>query len=364
MKTRAAICVEPGRPLVVDEVDVRGPGPGEVLIEIRATGLCHSDWHQISGDLPLFPYPTIAGHEGAGVVLEVGPGVDSVAPGDHVMPVAVPECRQCVNCNSGRTNLCSEMYANFERTDTPFTWRGKPVYMQSGTSSFANHTVVRDIAVVKIRKDAPFDSICYAACGYMTGVGAVFKTAQVRPQSSVIIFGLGGVGLNVVQAARMAGARQIVAVDINDRREALARQFGATDFVMPQNAEGDLVEYLRAMTGGGADYSFECIGNPKVGVQALESVRPGWGVSVAIGAGAADEALSIPAITILNGRTWKGSMLGDVRPRSELPGLVDLVMEGRLQLEPLITQRLPLERINEGFDAMLRGESIRTVIIF
>lgn len=364
MKTRAAICVEPGKPLVIDEVEVRGPRAGEVLIEIRATGLCHSDWHQISGDLPLFPYPTIPGHEGAGVVLEVGPGVESVKPGDHVIPVAVPECRQCENCNSGRTNLCSEMYANFERQDTPFTWRGAPVHMLSGTSTFANHTVVRDIAVVKIREDAPFETICYAACGYMTGVGAVFKTAAVRPQSSVIVFGLGGVGLNVLQAARMAGARQIVAVDVNPAREVLARQFGATQFVNPATIEGALPEHLAGLTGGGADYSFECTGNPIVGVQAIESVRPGWGTAVAIGAGAAGECLEIPALTVLNGRCWKGSMLGDVRPRSELPGLVDLVMDGRLQLEPLITRRLPLERINEGFEAMLSGETIRTVVVF
>lgn len=364
MKTRAAICVEPGKPLIIDEVEVRAPGPGEVLIEIRATGLCHSDWHQISGDLPLFPYPTIAGHEGAGVVVEVGPGVDSVAPGDHVVPVAVPECRQCSNCTSGRTNLCAEMYANFESRNTPFTWRGKPVHMFSGTSTFANHTVVRDIAVVKIRKDAPFETVCYAACGYMTGVGAVFKTAKVRPQSRVIVFGLGGVGLNVLQAARMAGARQIIAVDTNASRAALAREFGAHAFVNPQTIEGDLVAHLNELSGGGADYSFECTGNPRVGVQAIESVRAGWGVSVAIGAGAAGECLEIPAITVLNGRSWKGSMLGDVRPRSELPGLIDLVMDGQLQLEPLITNRLPLERINEGFDAMLKGETIRTVVVF
>ncbi|VWX50613.1 zinc-binding dehydrogenase [Novosphingobium sp. 9U] len=364
MKTRAAICVEPGHALEVDMVDVRGPGPGEVLIEIRASGLCHSDWHQISGDLPLYPYPIIVGHEGAGVVLEVGPGVSSVQPGDHVIPVSIPECRQCAACTSGRTNLCSESFASFSRTETPFSRNGQPIFMYSGVSTFANHTVVKEIAVVKIRDDAPFGTVCCAGCAVITGVGAVFKTAAVRPQSSVAVFGIGGVGLNILQAARMAGATKIIAVDINPARLEIAQQFGASHCVNPKTIDCDLVAHLQALTGGGADFSFECVGIPQLMLQAIETVRPGWGVSVAVGAAGMDNPVQVPSFAILSGRTWKGSLLGDVRPRTELPGIVDLYMDGHLDVDSLVTHRLPLERINEGFELMRRGEAIRAVIEF
>lgn len=364
MKTRAAICVSPGQPLEIDLVDVRGPGPGEVLIEIRASGICHSDWHQISGDLPLYPYPIIAGHEGAGIVLEVGPGVTTVTPGDHVIPVSIPECRQCPSCNSGRTNLCVESFASFSRTETPFSRNGQPIFMYSGVSTFANHTVVKEISVVKIRKDAPFDTVCYAGCGVMTGVGAVFKTAGVRPQSSVAVLGIGGVGLNVLQASRMAGATTIIAVDINPARLEMARQFGATHCVDPGSLDGTLAEHIQALTGGGADFSFECVGISDLMLQAIEAVRPGWGVSVAVGAAAMEDPVKVPSFTILSGRTWKGSLLGDVRPRSELPGIVDLYMDGHIELDRLITHRLPLEQINHGFDLMRSGDAIRAVVVF
>jgi S-(hydroxymethyl)glutathione dehydrogenase / alcohol dehydrogenase len=364
MKSRAAICAGPGLPLEIDIVDVRDPRADEVLIEIRASGLCHSDWHQISGSMPTFPYPVIPGHEGAGVVLEIGSGVTSVKPGDHVIPVSVPECRQCPNCLSGKTNLCVEFFANFASTGSPFSRGGAALHQFAGASTFANFTVVKEIAVVKIRKDAPFDTVCYAGCGVATGIGAVIKTARVGAGASVIVFGLGGIGLNVLQGARYAGARTIIGVDTNSAREELARRLGATAFVNPTAIGRGLVEHLTALTDGGADFTFECVGNARLITQAIEAARPGWGISIAIGAAPVGEDVRIPSMTMLAGRTWKGCMLGDIRARTDLPGIVDLYMENRIEIDALITHRLPFEKINEGFELMTSGEAVRTVITF
>lgn len=362
MRTKAAICVEPGRPLEIDMVDVRAPGEGEVLVEMRATGLCHSDLHAMTGQVSLCPYPVILGHEGAGVVVDIGPGVTSVAPGDHVIPAPIPECRRCANCRSGRTNLCTEFFDNMANPAAPFSRGGAPIFQFAGTSTFANHTLVRESVVVKIRPDAPLDTVCYAGCGVATGVGAVRRTADVWQGASVVVFGIGGIGFNVLQGARLAGAARIIAVDINPGREALARRCGATDFVDPRGL--DIVGHILHMTDGGADFSFECVGNVALTRQAIECTRPGWGVSVAIGAAPEADDIRLNSMLILSGRTWKGSMLGDLRPRTDLPGLIDLFMDGRLDLESLITQRLPFDRINDGFDMMRSGQAIRTILTF
>jgi S-(hydroxymethyl)glutathione dehydrogenase/alcohol dehydrogenase len=363
MKSRAAICLGPGLPLEIDEIDVAGPGPGQVLIEIKAAGLCHSDYHQIDGSIASYPYPVILGHEGAGVVVEVGPGVTSVKPGDHVIPVSVPECRQCPNCTSGRTNLCIEFFKSFTKP-SPFSRQGEPVAQYSGAGTFSNYTCVEEIAVAKIREDAPFETSCYIGCGVITGVGSVIKSAQVRPGSSVIVFGLGGIGLNVIQGARLAGAAQIIGVDINPAREEVARRFGATHFVNPKSVQGDLISHLNALTGGGADYTFEAVGNPTLLKQASETARPGFGVSMMIGAAPSNSMIELSPMTMLMGRTFKGAVLGDTKTRTEVPKFVDMYMEGMLNIDDLITHRLPLERINEGFAMMKSGESIRSVVIF
>jgi S-(hydroxymethyl)glutathione dehydrogenase / alcohol dehydrogenase len=363
MKSRAAICLGPNRPLEIDEIEVAGPRQGEVLIEIKASGLCHTDYHQIDGSMPLFTYPTVLGHEGAGVVVEVGPGVTSVAPGDHVLPVSMPECGQCANCTSGRTNLCLEFFKIFS-SDSPFSRRGQPVGQFLGCGTFSNYTTVKEIAVARIRADAPFHTSCYISCGVATGVGSVTHGAHVRPGAAIVVFGLGGVGLNVVQGARISGARRIIGVDINPDREAIARELGATDFVNPRSVAGEIIPLLQQLTGGGADYAFECVGNPTLMRQALEATRPGSGVAVVIGGAPTGQELHLDPMALLMGRTLQGTMLGGVKGRTDVPKLVDLYMQGQLKVDELITHYFPLEQINDGFAAMREGKAIRAVVLF
>ncbi len=373
VKTRAAIAFEAGQPLVIEEVELDGPRAGEVLVEIRATGVCHTDDFTRSGADPEGLFPAILGHEGAGVVVEVGPGVSSVQPGDHVIPLYTPECRGCKSCLSRKTNLCTAIRATQGKGLMPdgtsrFSLRRPgprvPIHHYMGCSTFANHTVLPEIAVAKVRKDAPFDKICYIGCGVTTGIGAVIWTAQVEPGASVVVFGLGGIGLNVVQGARMAGASQIVGVDLNPDREVLARSFGLTHFVNPARVEGDLVAALVELTGGGADYSFECVGNVKLMRQALECCHRGWGVSVVIGVAGAGQEIATRPFQLVTGRVWKGSAFGGARGRTDVPRIVDWYMDKRVEIDRLITHTLPLERINEAFDLMHAGTSIRTVVEF
>jgi len=363
MRSRSAICLGPNRPLEIDEIEVAGPRQGEVLIEIKATGLCHTDYHLIDGSMPVYPYPVILGHEGAGVVVDVGPGVTSVAPGDHVLPVSMPECGQCQNCTSGRTNICLEFFKLFT-ADSPFSWRGQPVSQFIGCGTFSNYTTVKEIAVAKIRADAPFHTSCYISCGVATGIGAVTHSAHVWPGAAVVVFGLGGVGLNVLQGARIAGARRIIGVDINPKRETIARQLGATDFINPKNVQGDIVALLHELTGGGADYTFECVGSPTLMRQALDATRPGSGIAMVIGGAPAGQELRLDPMSLLMGRTLRGSMLGGIKGRTDVPGLVDLYMQGQVKVDELITHYLPLERINDGFAAMKEGKAIRAVVLF
>ncbi len=369
MDTRAAIAFEAGRPLEVDTVQLEGPRAGEVLVEIKATGLCHTDKFTLSGADPEGLFPAILGHEGAGVVLECGPGVTSLKPGDHVIPLYTPECRQCEYCLNPKTNLCQSIRTTQGRGLMPdgtsrFTHKGRPVLHYMGCSTFSNHTVLPEIALAKVRADAPFETICYIGCGVTTGVGAVLFTAKVEAGATVVVFGLGGIGLNVVQGARMVGARRIIGVDVNPAREALGRQFGMTEFVNPKQVEGDLVGHLVELTGGGADYSFECVGNPTLMRQALECAHKGWGVSTIIGVAGAGQEISTRPFQLVTGRRWIGSAFGGARGRTDVPRIVDWYMEGRISIDPLITHTLPLERINEGFELMARGESIRTVVVY
>ena len=369
MKSRAAVAYGPGQPLVVEEVDLEGPRQGEVLVEIKATGVCHTDEFTRSGADPEGLFPVILGHEGAGVVMEVGAGVTSVKPGDHVIPLYTPECRQCKSCTSHKTNLCTAIRATQGKGLMPdgtsrFSLKGKPIHHYMGCSTFSNFTVLPEIALAKIRPDAPFDKACYIGCGVTTGVGAVIKTAKVEPGAHVVVFGLGGIGLNVVQGARMAGAAMIVGVDLNPKRETLARQFGLTHFVNPKDVKGDLVGHLVELTGGGADYSFECVGHVDLMRQALECTHRGWGVSVIIGVAGAGQEIKTRPFQLVTGRVWKGTAFGGVRGRTEVPGIVDWYMDGRIAIDPLITHKLPLARINEAFELMHTGESIRTVIEF
>lgn len=369
MKTRAAVARRPGEPLVVEDVDLDGPREGEVLVEIRATGVCHTDAYTLSGRDAEGLFPSILGHEGAGIVREVGRGVRSVAPGDHVIPLYTPECRACEYCLSRRTNLCQAIRETQGRGVMPdgtsrFSAGGQPIHHYMGTSTFSNFTVLPEIAVAKIRPDAPFDKVCTIGCGVTTGIGAVLNTAGVRPGDNVVVFGLGGIGLNVVQGARLAGAGMIVGVDTNPARRVLAESFGLTHFVDPAEVEGDLVPYLVALTRGGADFSFECIGNVRVMRQALECCHKGWGTSVIIGVAGAGEEISTRPFQLVTGRTWKGTAFGGARGRSDVPRIVDWYMEGRIAIDPLITHVLPLERINDAFDLMHRGESIRSIVTF
>jgi S-(hydroxymethyl)glutathione dehydrogenase/alcohol dehydrogenase len=367
MKTRAAVAYEKGKPLVIETVDLDGPKAGEVLVELKATGVCHTDEFTRSGADPEGLFPVIFGHEGAGIVQEVGAGVTSVAPGDHVILLYTPECRGCKSCLSRKTNLCTAIRATQGQGVMPdgtsrFSIGGKKIHHYMGCSTFANHTVLPEIALAKVRKDAPFDKICYIGCGVTTGVGAVIFTAKVEPGANVVVFGLGGIGLNVVQGAKLAGADKIVGVDLNPDREAIARRFGLTHFVNPSTLGKDLVPHLIELTGGGADYSFECVGNTRLMRQALECCHRGWGESIIIGVAGAGQEISTRPFQLVTGRVWKGTAFGGARGRTDVPKLVDWYMEKKIEIDPLITHTLPLERINEAFDLMHEGKSIRTVI--
>ncbi len=368
MKTRAAVAWKVNEPLSIEEVDLEGPRAGEVLVEIKATGICHTDLYTLSGADSEGLFPSILGHEGAGVVLEVGAGVTTLKAGDHVIPLYTPECRQCKSCLSRKTNLCTAIRATQGKGLMPdatsrFSHQGKPLFHYMGTSTFANHIVVPEIALAKIRSDAPFDTACYIGCGVTTGVGAVLFTAQVEAGANVVVFGLGGIGLNVIQGAKMVGANKIIGVDLNPKREAIARQFGMTHFVNPKEHE-NLVDHLVQLTDGGADYSFECIGNTTTMRQALECCHRGWGKSVIIGVAEAGKEISTRPFQLVTGRVWMGTAFGGARGRSDVPKIVDWYMDGKINIDDLITHRLPLERINEGFDLMKAGESIRSVVVY
>ncbi len=366
MKVRAAIALEAGKPLVIDEIDLEGPRAGEVLVRLEATGVCHTDAFTLSGDDPEGLFPAVLGHEGAGVVEEVGAGVTSLAPGDHVIPLYTPECRQCKFCLSGKTNLCGAIRETQGKGLMPdgssrISLGGKPVFHYMGTSTFANYTVVPEIALAKIRRDAPLDKVCLLGCGVTTGIGAVLHTAKVEPGASVAVFGLGGIGLSVIQGAVMAGADRIIAVDTNPKKFELAAQFGATDTVDP-GAVGDVEEAIIEMTDGGVDYSFECIGNTDVMATALRCTHKGWGESIIIGVAGAGKEIHARPFLLVTGRSWRGTAFGGNRGRTQLPGFVDRYMAGRIKIDEMVSKVLPLERINEAFDLMHEGEVIRSVI--
>jgi len=369
MDVKAAIAFEAGKPLQIETVQLEGPKEGEVLVEIKATGICHTDAFTLSGADPEGLFPAILGHEGAGVVVEVGPGVRSLKPGDHVIPLYIPECRNCDYCLSGKTNLCQAIRVTQGQGLMPdgtsrFSLAGKKIHHYMGTSTFANYTVVPEIALAKIREDAPFEKVCYIGCGVTTGLGAVINTAKVEPGANVVVFGLGGIGLNVIQAARMVGAGMIVGVDLNPKKRVLAEKLGMTHFVNPTEVEGDLVAHLVELTKGGADYSFECVGNVKLMRQALECCHKGWGVSVIVGVAGAGQEINTRPFQLVTGRVWKGTAFGGAKGRTAVPKIVDWYMEGKINIDDLITQIMPVERINEAFDLMHRGEGIRTVVTF
>ncbi|MDO8288894.1 MAG: S-(hydroxymethyl)glutathione dehydrogenase/class III alcohol dehydrogenase [Parvibaculum sp.] len=369
MDVRAAVAFEKGKPLEIETVQLEGPRDGEVLVEIKATGICHTDAFTLSGDDPEGMFPAILGHEGAGVVVEVGKGVKSLAVGDHVIPLYTPECRECKSCTSHKTNLCTSIRATQGKGLMPdgtsrFSYKGKPVLHYMGCSTFANYTVLPEIALAKIRKDAPFDKVCYIGCGVTTGIGAVIFTAKVEAGANVVVFGLGGIGLNVIQGAKMVGANMIVGVDINPERQAMARAFGMTHFVNPKEIKGDIVAHIVELTGGGADYSFECIGNIHTMRQALECCHRGWGVSTVIGVAGAGQEISTRPFQLVTGRVWKGSAFGGARGRTDVPRIVDWYMDGKINIDDLITHVMPLEDINKGFDLMHEGKSIRSVVTF
>ncbi|MCY4284112.1 MAG: S-(hydroxymethyl)glutathione dehydrogenase [Thiotrichales bacterium] len=390
METRAAVAYEAGKPLTVETVDLEGPKAGEVLVELKATGICHTDEFTLSGADPEGLFPAILGHEGAGVVVDVGAGVTSVKPGDHVIPLYTPECRQCTYCLSGKTNLCQAIRETQGRGVMPdgtsrfscqpvhktgeggmmpggtsrFSAGKDSIFHYMGTSTFANHTVLPEIAVAKVREDAPFDKICYIGCGVTTGIGAVINTAKVEPGANCVVFGLGGIGLNVIQGLRLVGANIIVGVDLNPTKRELAERFGMTHFVNPSEVEGDLVPYLVDLTKGGADYSFECIGNVDVMRQALECCHKGWGESIIIGVAGAGQEISTRPFQLVTGRVWRGTAFGGAKGRTDVPKIVDWYMEGKIDVDDLITHTMPLEDINKGFDLMRSGESIRSVVQF
>jgi S-(hydroxymethyl)glutathione dehydrogenase / alcohol dehydrogenase len=368
MKTRAAVAWKAGAPLTIESVDLEGPKVGEVLVEIKATGVCHTDAYTLSGADSEGQFPAILGHEGAGIVLEVGAGVTSLRPGDHVIPLYTPECRQCKSCLSRKTNLCTAIRATQGKGLMPdstsrFSIGGKPVFHYMGTSTFANHIVVPEIALAKIRDDAPFDKVCYIGCGVTTGVGAVLFTAKVEAGANVVVFGLGGIGLNVIQGAKMVGADKIIGIDLNPKREAIARKFGMTHFINPKDVD-NLVDAIVQLTGGGADYSFECIGNTTTMRQALECCHRGWGKSIIIGVAESGKEISTRPFQLVTGRVWMGTAFGGARGRTDVPKIVDWYMEGKINIDDLITHTLPLARINEGFELMQLGESIRSVVVF
>jgi S-(hydroxymethyl)glutathione dehydrogenase/alcohol dehydrogenase len=368
MKTRAAVAWQAGKPLTIEEVDLEGPKAGEVLVEVKATGICHTDHYTLSGADPEGLFPAILGHEGAGIVLEVGAGVTSVAPGDHVIPLYTPECRQCKFCLSRKTNLCQKIRATQGKGLMPdgtsrFSLKGKPLLHYMGTSTFANHIVVPEIALARVRKDAPFETICYIGCGVTTGVGAVLFTAKVEAGANVAVFGLGGIGLNVIQGAKLVGADRIIGIDINPAREKMAREFGMTHFINPKDTPG-VVDAIVQLTDGGADYSFECIGNTTTMRQALECCHKGWGQSIIIGVAEAGQEISTRPFQLVTGRVWKGSAFGGARGRTDVPRIVDWYMEGRINIDDLITHTLKLADINRGFELMKSGESIRSVVVY
>ena len=368
MKSKAAIAFSAGEPLSIEEVDLEGPKSGEVLIEVMATGVCHTDAYTLSGGDPEGLFPSILGHEGAGIVREVGDGVDTLQAGDHVIPLYTPECRQCKFCLSGKTNLFGAIRETQGQGLMPdgtsrFSLKGESLFHYMGTSTFSNFTVLPEIALAKIREDAPFDKVCYIGCGVTTGLGAVINTAKVEPGSTVAVFGLGGIGLNVIQGARLVGADRIIGIDTNPKKEALARRFGLTEFINPESS-ADVTTEIIDLTDGGVDYSFECIGKPEVMRQALESCHKGWGESVIIGVAAAGEEISTRPFQLVTGRTWKGTAFGGAKGRSDVPRIVDWYMDGKINIDDLITHQFQLENINEAFDVMHAGEGIRSVVVY
>jgi S-(hydroxymethyl)glutathione dehydrogenase / alcohol dehydrogenase len=369
MDVKAAVAWEAGKPLQIETVELQAPQAGEVLIEVKATGVCHTDAYTLSGKDPEGLFPAILGHEGAGIVVEVGAEVTSLKPGDHVIPLYIPECRNCEYCLNPKTNLCQAIRVTQGQGLMPdgssrFSIKGEMLHHYMGTSTFANYTVLPEIALAKIRPDAPFDKVCYIGCGVTTGIGAVINTAKVEPGANVVVFGLGGIGLNVIQGAKLVGANMIVGVDLNPSKKALAEQMGMTHFVNPQELDGDLVAYLVELTKGGADYSFECIGNINTMRQALECCHKGWGVSVIVGVAAAGQEISTRPFQLVTGRVWKGTAFGGAKGRRDVPKLVDWYMEGKINIDDLITNVMPIEQINAAFDMMHRGEAIRTVLTF
>lgn len=368
MKSQAAVAFKAGQPLEILEVDLAGPRAGEVLVEMKATGVCHTDAFTLSGDDPEGAFPAILGHEGAGIVREVGAGVTSLKPGDHVIPLYTPECRECDFCLHPKTNLCQAIRETQGRGVMPdgesrFSLDGQPILHYMGCSSFSNYSVLPEIALAKIREDAPFDKVCYIGCGVTTGVGAVVFKAQVKPGSTVVVFGLGGIGLNVVQGARMVGAGKIIGVDTNPEKVALAQKFGMTDFINPQQTP-QVVEAILDLSGGGADYSFECIGNVEVMRQALECCHKGWGESYIIGVAGAGQEIATRPFQLVTGRSWHGVAFGGARGRTDVPTIVDWYMEGKINIDDLITHTMPLNDINQAFDLMHQGESIRSVVLY
>ena len=369
METKAAVAFQAGKPLSIETVTLDGPRAGEVLVEMKATGLCHTDEFTRSGDDPEGIFPAILGHEGAGVVVDIGPGVTSLKKGDHVIPLYTPECRECEYCLNPKTNLCQKIRVTQGQGLMPdgssrFSLDGKPLFHYMGCSTFANHTVLPEIALAKVRQDAPFDKICYIGCGVTTGIGAVVNTAKVEPGSNVVVFGLGGIGLNVIQGAKMVGANMIVGVDLNPARKALGEQFGMTHFVNPKEIDGDIVGHLVELTGGGADYSFECIGNVTTMRQALECAHKGWGESIIIGVAGAGQEISTRPFQLVTGRSWRGTAFGGARGRTDVPKIVDWYMDGKIDIDSLITHTMPLDEINEGFHLMHEGKSIRSVVVY
>jgi S-(hydroxymethyl)glutathione dehydrogenase/alcohol dehydrogenase len=369
MDVRAALAVEAGKPLEITTVQLEGPKEGEVLVEVKATGICHTDEFTLSGADPEGLFPAILGHEGAGIVVDTGPGVTSVAKGDHVIPLYTPECRNCDYCLNPKTNLCQAIRVTQGQGLMPdgssrFSLDGKPIYHYMGTSTFANYTVLPEIALAKVREDAPFDKICYIGCGVTTGIGAVINTAKVEPGSNCVVFGLGGIGLNVLQGLRLVGANMIVGVDLNNDRKAMGEKFGMTHFVNPSDVGDDLVSHLVELTGGGADYSFECIGNVQVMRAALECCHKGWGESVIIGVAGAGQEIATRPFQLVTGRVWRGTAFGGASGRTDVPKIVDWYMDGKIEIDPMITHTMPLDDINSAFDLMHSGESIRSVVIY
>lgn len=376
MRTKAAVATQAGKPLEVMEVNLEGPKPGEVLIEVKATGICHTDEFTLSGADPEGLFPAILGHEGAGVVMEVGKGVTSLKPGDHVIPLYTPECRECYSCTSQKTNLCTSIRATQGQGVMPdgtsrfTTLDGDPILHYMGCSTFANHTVLPEIALAKVREDAPFDKICYIGCGVTTGIGAVINTAKVEVGSTAVVFGLGGIGLNVVQGLRLAGAEMIIGVDLNDSKKEMAERFGMTHFVNPKDIDEDIVPYIVNLTKrrgdliGGADYTFDCTGNVTVMRQALECAHRGWGESIVIGVAPAGAEIATRPFQLVTGRVWKGTAFGGARGRTDVPKIVDWYMDGKIEIDPMITHTMGLDDINKGFDLMHAGESIRSVVTY